>query len=292
MNIILGTAQFGLNYGILNKKGKIPKKISIELLKYSIENGISTFDTAPLYGDSENILGQYSNYNLNIITKIKNIKNFNDIDESLIQSQKNLNTKKIYMVLLHSYDDYLKNNNQYWEYLIKNNNISENFGVSVYTVSEAIECLKNNSVKCIQIPFNIIDRQWYNHNFLNLINKRKDVKIHCRSIFLQGLLLSDNYLEFPDINNDKKLYAKNIIRIIDNLMIILRFKNKMELCVSYVKSFEWIDSLIFGVDNLKHLKLNLDATNIRKLNNSELELFKFFEFVPNKLLNPSNWYKL
>ena len=57
MKLCLGTAQFGMNYGITNQMGK-PKDNEIDLiLKSALNNNIFYFDTANAYGNSEIILG-------------------------------------------------------------------------------------------------------------------------------------------------------------------------------------------------------------------------------------------
>ena len=53
----LGTAQFGLTYGITNKKGKIDSSEILKILKYSKDNGIKYIDTAQAYGEAEKIIG-------------------------------------------------------------------------------------------------------------------------------------------------------------------------------------------------------------------------------------------
>ena len=46
--IILGTAQFGLDYGINNQSGKVTDKDINQILNYAFENGIKELDTASL----------------------------------------------------------------------------------------------------------------------------------------------------------------------------------------------------------------------------------------------------
>jgi aryl-alcohol dehydrogenase-like predicted oxidoreductase len=57
--ICLGTAQFGLDYGINNTRGKIPKNEVFGILEYALQNGIEFIDTAYAYGDSEKVLGEF-----------------------------------------------------------------------------------------------------------------------------------------------------------------------------------------------------------------------------------------
>ena len=70
--LILGTAQFGMKYGINNKIGKIEKNEIMKILNFCKKNNINYFDTASVYGESENKLGNYlktNNNNFKIITK-------------------------------------------------------------------------------------------------------------------------------------------------------------------------------------------------------------------------------
>ena len=53
--LVLGTVQFGMNYGIANNSKKIfPQKSISEILKLAKLSKITTLDTAIAYGSSEN----------------------------------------------------------------------------------------------------------------------------------------------------------------------------------------------------------------------------------------------
>ncbi|NMC45140.1 MAG: hypothetical protein GYA46_14565, partial [candidate division Zixibacteria bacterium] len=53
----LGAVQFGLDYGIANRRGKTVLEEVRDILACAAERGIRTVDTAPAYGDSEEVLG-------------------------------------------------------------------------------------------------------------------------------------------------------------------------------------------------------------------------------------------
>ena len=63
--LILGTVQFGLDYGINNNSGKLKKNEVLELLKISYNHGIRTLDTAELYGNAHEIIGDFHKKNKN-----------------------------------------------------------------------------------------------------------------------------------------------------------------------------------------------------------------------------------
>ena len=57
--LVLGTAQFGSDYGVANKVGKPNKQEIFKILTSAWESGIRKYDTAPDYGPSEAILGEF-----------------------------------------------------------------------------------------------------------------------------------------------------------------------------------------------------------------------------------------
>ena len=295
MQLVLGTVQLGLDYGITNSNGKPKLTESLEIIKYALDNDINIFDTARAYGQSEYILGLANKTfsGMNFITKLDPLSSLDNntseeeiyemIDNSIDTSLKNLNIDFIEILLMHRFDHF--QNKTIWNYLIKNNFV-KNLGVSVYYVNEAIEALKDDHVKHIQLPINILDQRWFCDEFLQLIEKRTDVTIHCRSILLQGILISDatKWPKIDDINPEEYIEKLN------NLVKLFKLNNRLELCFSYIKSISWINGLLIGVDNLKQLKDNLKLSNVRKLDPDELQLIKnTFNNCPNKLLNPSTW---
>ena len=57
--ITLGTAQLGMNYGIANINGKPNLKRVMDILNYSLKFGVKSFDTSPVYGNCEKIIGSF-----------------------------------------------------------------------------------------------------------------------------------------------------------------------------------------------------------------------------------------
>ena len=60
VKLCLGTAQFGMKYGVNNQIGRQPTYDEVfEMLDLAIENGITAIDTSSAYGNAEEILGMY-----------------------------------------------------------------------------------------------------------------------------------------------------------------------------------------------------------------------------------------
>ena len=68
--LVLGTANFGLKYGINNRYKKLSEQQIHSIIQVSSDAGVSTFDTAEVYGDSEERLGKFLPTKSKVISKI------------------------------------------------------------------------------------------------------------------------------------------------------------------------------------------------------------------------------
>ena len=112
--LVLGTAQFGFNYGVANQNnGRPPFEEVKNILKVAHHGGIQILDTAVAYGNSEQILGQIGIANWKVITKlppvpteISNVAFW--VEETIQASLKRLKCKQIDILLLHRSSELLK----------------------------------------------------------------------------------------------------------------------------------------------------------------------------------------
>ena len=179
--IILGTAQFSNNYGLLKVKNNIQNnhKLLDKIIKYKC-HGI---DTALAYGKAQQIIGSWlikKKFTPNIYTKISGSGNLNELTVRFSKCLEDLKINKVEALLIHNQNSW-KNNNmkKFSEKLINDEKINR-IGISIYD-EEAIP--DDSLATIIQIPLNI-----FNHNILyskkleKFINKGGEV--HVRSIFL------------------------------------------------------------------------------------------------------------
>ena len=103
--ISIGSAQFGLDYGINNDKGKISSQEVALILERAHELGLRNIDTAVAYGDSHKVLGECNLSNWNITTKISKIRSEFNIPDTIYsevsRSLDILNIESISAVLVH-----------------------------------------------------------------------------------------------------------------------------------------------------------------------------------------------
>lgn len=158
--LTLGTAQFGLGYGINNHTGKPDINKSIEMLECAYLNGINSIDTAVAYGDSETVIGKW-------------IKSY-----------------------MHDFHDVM----EYGEIIsktlrkLKEEGIVRNIGCSIYDL-ESIDTFLKYDFNTIQIPGSIFNQSIIESDKITML-KEKDIKVFVRSVFVQGLVFM-NPIELP-----------------------------------------------------------------------------------------------
>jgi aryl-alcohol dehydrogenase-like predicted oxidoreductase len=301
IKIILGGAQLGLKYGLLKKK--LNNKLVHSIIKSAIKNKVFTIDTANNYGSSEKNIGSFLNLNkkkkIRIITKLYPFRNYNTnlnlkkrVEESVKISLNNLKIKKIDTLLVHKASNVFQSKKLIWKYLIqlKKKKKIKKIGISIQNQQELELALKLKEISVIQLPLNILDNRWNKYiDKIIKLKKKKNLEIHARSIFLQGLLINRNQRSW------KRTRYKGL-NIINKWLVINKklFKRKsvVDLCFSYVKSQEWIDGIVIGVDNLIQLKNNIMLYKFKKLKPCQLALINSSRpKVNNVLLNPKKWRK-
>lgn len=286
--LAIGTAQFGVNYGIANTHGQISISEQKAILNFAISSGIEMLDTAIDYGESEKNLGKYGVKNFQIITKIPPIPdNLTNVTEwmrnQVDNSMKRLGVTSIYGLLLHRSNNLLKYDDEVSKYLedLKKAKVVKKIGISIYSPKELENIIGFFPIDIVQAPLNILDKRIQSTGWLNKL-KSINIEVHARSIFLQGLLLMPRsklpkkFLQWREIW-DKWYEWQNDHPNHDSLQI----------CFMFVKSIVEIDRIIVGIDSLNHIK---EIINIEKMI-SPIEHPNIF-CNDEKLLYPSNWSDL
>ena len=284
--VALGTAQFGMDYGINNKRGKIPEVEVFEILNEAFNYGLDILDTAPSYGDSEKVIGNFirkQKKEFKIVSKLPKC-NLQEVKKIFDSSLKRLNGNKLYGYMFHSFRNYVENP-RIWDILkkLKADGKIEKIGFSPYFPSE-LECLLKNRIKMdiIQIPYNIFDQR-FSPYFSEL--KNNGVEVHVRSVFLNGIVFKN-----PD---ELSIY---FVKIKEKIKKFKRLSIKVDipivaLCLNFAILNRFVDYVVVGVDNLENLKeIVLSSDYLADVENI---LTYFSDFIENdeKIILPFNWEK-
>jgi len=285
--LILGTVQFGLDYGINNKKGKPQKAKVFEILDYAYQSKISLLDTADAYGNAVEIIGEYHRERgqvFDIITKFKIDKNEKiSLSEKIGSSLKQLNIDSFWGYLYHSFDDY-KNNPEVLEELIsaRENGKVKHIGVSIYNNDELLLAAEDEHIDIIQLPYNLLDNDKQRGNFI-AIAKANNKIVHTRSAFLQGLF-------FKDINSFPEKISP-LISELENIKQLTKHHNLdiATLALKYATTNQNIDNVLIGVDSPEQLVNNIQAVAANDLPPEVINKIDSIAVSDIALLNPSNW---
>ena len=68
--LALGTAQFGLTYGVANSAGQVVGSSVALILARAADAGVDTLDTAVAYGESEAVLGRAGLSGWKVVSKL------------------------------------------------------------------------------------------------------------------------------------------------------------------------------------------------------------------------------
>ena len=293
MKLGIGTAQFGLDYGISNTSGKTSLKEVRSILKIAKENGVDVLDTAYSYGDSESVIGKClpEQNRFRIIIKTPSFKKSrytaadgNTIKSAFYESLERLRLSSVAGLLIHHAVDALAEGSEFlYEVMheLKGKGLVEKIGFSVYTKEQINQLLDLYDFELIQVPVNVLDQRLIKGDELKKL-KDKGIEVHARSIFLQGLLLMDPDTIHPFFNEIRLLLQKY------KRFLYLNGLSFVEGAIEFIKKIPEIDHIIVGVNNLKQLKANIQSFN-RTNNNLNIDSFKEFYINEPKFINPSSW---
>ena len=284
--LALGSANFGLDYGVANNSGKISSSKLCDILLFAQEAGIEVIDTAQAYGDSEARIGSLcGNTHFNFVTKIGAEIANGSSDQNVIsrvkQSCIRLNQSRLYAVMLHRPEVLLGDKGREVVRglrILKEQGIVSKVGVSIYS-PEILKAISGVfKLDIVQVPFNVFDQQIFSSGWSDKL-KSDGVEIHTRSVFLQGLLLMQQ-------SSMPEYFTNYWPAHFDAWYEFLNYNraDALEVALKFALHQDWIDRIVVGVDSVSQLKALVEIEN--GLGQIDFPLLGCND--PN-LINPSKW---
>jgi aryl-alcohol dehydrogenase-like predicted oxidoreductase len=287
--LALGTAQFGLDYGVANQSGRMQFEDVQSVITLAGNQGIDTLDTAIAYGDSENVLGRVGVADWNLVTKLPAVPEpCRDVGVWVLgQIEGSLQRLKISVldgVLLHRPEqlagsvgpallDALES--------LKNRGVVRKIGVSVYSHEELALLPRQWAPDLVQAPMNVLDRRLLESGWVDQL-KIRGVELHVRSIFLQGLLLMSQEARPSRFGRWPAVWSAW------SDWLSTTGLTPLQACLGYAMSLQQVDRVVVGVDSLAHLDQILVAVN----GPMPAQWPEWLTPVPQELINPSRWSEL
>jgi len=282
MKLALGTAQFGLPYGVANTAGKVSHFEVAKIMTRARESGIDLLDTAIAYGDSETSLGAAGVGGFKVVTKLPR-----DIEgdvgmwvtKHLKASLQRLGVDAVYGLLLHRSTQLLGPDGQSLAKILlklKAEGLVSKIGVSIYAPDELDAVTQICAIDIVQAPFNLFDQRLMTSGWLKRLHDT-GTEVHVRSAFLQGLLLMPR-------NNVPELFLP-WSALFDqwHLWLADGHSTAVQACLAFV-NHPMIDRVVVGIDSLAQLNEILHASTFSPV-------VKLPDLACNdmNLINPSNW---
>ncbi len=277
--IIIGTANFENNYGIVNKKklNKIEKK---KIFKISNKFNISSYDLSEAYNLDLEKINKMTPKNSEIYFKL--FQSIAKLNIKKILSFQRLFFGKLKFVMIHGFKLLTNLNNKKKINDLKKLSKILPIGISVYSPSEIYEAYKLLKFKSVQVPLNILDQRFLSTSIIKFL-KKNEIQLCVRSIYLQGVLLQNKKfikLNFPHFFEDFILFFNKLGN---------NSKDRKKILTQFIFQNRDIDKVVIGIDNSKQFKDIIKILDkFYDLKNVDYSKFKINKL---KLIDPSKWSK-
>jgi len=291
---MLGTVQFGANYGIANQAGRPSYQTVLKILECAATNGVNCLDTAPAYGDSEKIIGRAIR-ELGIADKMTVVTKMPVMDDNLkpaeadrlIRQGVEASLKNLQLDVLPIYLFHKESNAAYADSLLlmKEKGLVKHAGVSVNSPEWALKTVRSGNFEAIQLPTSILDQRYLKQGVFQEA-KTRGIALFVRSVYVQGLLF------LPENEMPAELSAVMETRRRLEQIAAKANMSLAELAACFVMSLEGASCLVMGLETLEQLQDNLKLFEQESLS---AELFRnIFENVPqlpDNVIVPHLWPK-
>ena len=211
----LGCWQFGGDFGPMDED------TALSIMTTAVENGITFFDTADVYGAgrSEELIGRFMNgcdVPITVATKFgRGPKIFPDgytkdkLKNRVIGSLQRLSVNSLDLLQLHCIPIDILRNGEIFDWLteIQAEGLITNFGASVESVEEALICLEQENLVSLQVIFNIFRQKLIKDLFP--LAKNRGVGIIVRLPVASGLLTGKFTTDTIFVETDHRNYNRD-----------------------------------------------------------------------------------
>ncbi|MFT5144791.1 MAG: aryl-alcohol dehydrogenase-like predicted oxidoreductase [Rhodothermales bacterium] len=250
--IALGTAQFGMEYGIANQGGQVPPDQVAAILDRARGAGVDTLDTAVGYGNAETVLGDVGVAGFRVVSKLPGLPpEVSDIPgwvrAQVEGSLARLGVSRLDGLLLHRPNELASPSGRGLAQALddlRSEGLVVKLGVSVYSPDQIGSAADHLQLDLVQAPLNVIDRRLADSGWLERLEDA-GTEVHTRSAFLQGLLLTRNRPGWVGRWSDVWTIWEE--HLLEHGLTAVR------AALSFALSHHQVDRVVVGVDSLEQL---------------------------------------
>lgn len=273
--LTIGTAQWGLNYGITNTQGQLSDATIEGMVSRLIELNVLNLDTASGYGTAELRIAQLVPSEFIIQSKVSGA-NAEEITHRISDSLSRLNRDHIQSLLIHDWFELNAEDRKIAaEQLLgaQQQGLVSDIGISAYTTEDVTESAKHFPDDItIQIPLNPLDQR-----FVGIQGAFPTINFQARSLFLQGLIIDPvgKFKEHPDLQRFHNFVESAGM-------------TPLEASLVFAAQQSWLDSIVIAptsLEELEQINQYLESTK-----NLETKMdFSHCQSTDIQLIDPRTW---
>ena len=257
--LCLGTAQFGLAYGITNTNGQVSEAEVGQLLVEANKAGICWLDTAQAYGNAEAVLGRQlpTAHEFRLISKLPaqpqsefNAQDANAWEHAIHASCQRLGVSGLDALLLHAPADLAKPGGKHletWLLGLRERGVVQRLGVSIYA-AEDLEGVNPVLLDLVQLPLSLYDQRLLQSGTLARLRASGTV-VHARSLYLQGLLLTPT-AQWPSWVTPKVRSHHQALEALGEQ----RGCRLIDLALGFAREQQGLEAVVLGVCSVRELR--------------------------------------
>ncbi len=253
MTLILGTVQFGLDYGVSNTSGQPSEDTVFDTLDTAFARGITTLDSAQGYGEANALVAAYHKdrgQRFQVINKILRHPvsqgGVTDIVSGLRQELDLMQLPSFECLMFHyapSVDGSVPDD--FFDTL-KAEGIAKASGLSIERPDDYYALSDRFDFDVVQLPLNVMNQNFMPQSFLEDL-KARGVTVHARSAFLQGVVLTQA--------KDVPAYLH---KLYDGLAAFQHDMQAQDLsylegALAFLRHNSCVDSVVFGAQDAAQL---------------------------------------
>lgn len=262
--ICLGTAQFGLPYGITNTVGKVAESEVHALLAEAAAACLTMLDTAQAYGDAEAVIGRAlpAGHCFQLISKLPaqsqatfSLDNRFAWDQALESSLGRLGQPRLDAFLLHSTADLRKPGGEHlrqWMLSLRERGLARRLGVSIYEMDD-LDGVAPDLLDVVQLPLSLYDQRLLAGGTIARL-RSQGCAVHARSLFLQGLLLSPAASWPAWVNSGARDHHSKLEHLAAE-----RGSSLLECALGFARAQKDLEAVVLGVCSRRELEQTLKA---------------------------------
>lgn len=161
---------------------------------------------------------------------------------------------------------------------VKKEGLVKKVGVSVYDFDDLHSFKEMRHPDLVQVPLNPLNQAFLDAEFASYVESR-NIEVHGRSLFLQGILLLDKLPE-------KLKSLEPVWRIFTEAR--KAYQSHLEALLTWALSQKLVDKWVLGISSPNDL-LEIVKCSKNIMNNSSSFQFELLKTIKHPLSDPRNW---